>query len=264
MSQFDLYSAADSWLHRLDPRVKLLGVLLASAVGVTFRQIGVLAGLLIVTHMALLTAHTPASRLRWLWSRLLPLLLMILALQPVFAPGSGPDLLRVGPVRWTTAGLLDGVSFALRAAALAFVAAVLLLSTDSAHLVQGLVRMGLPYSWGLTIGLSIRYLPETYGLFVSITEAQQARGWMVGQGRFLRRARSYLPVLVATIIASLRKADGLGLALAARGLGYSRRRTTLDDIRLRTFDWLSLALMLSAFAGLMVLRFALAWGGSAW
>jgi len=264
MSNFELYSPTGSRLHRLDPRTKLWGVLLASAAALAYRQIGVLAGVLLLAHIALLAARIPLARLRWVWSRLLPLLLMILVLQPVFAPGTGPDLWRIGPVRWTMAGLLDGVSFALRAAALAFLAAILLLTTDSARLVQSLVKLGLPYPWGMTIGLAVRYLPETYGLFVSVTEAQQARGWTIGQGRFPQRLRSYLPVLVATIIASLRKADSLGLALAARGLGYTSRRTVLHDVQMRAADWLVLTLTTAAFAGLMLLRLGLRWGAAAW
>ncbi|NIV29143.1 MAG: energy-coupling factor transporter transmembrane protein EcfT, partial [Anaerolineae bacterium] len=79
-------------------------------------------------------------------------------------------------------GILEGVSFALRAATLAFIAATLLLTTDPNDLVQGLAKLGLPYSWGLTVGLALRYLPTTYGLYVTINEAQQARGWVVGKG----------------------------------------------------------------------------------
>ncbi|MFN2184188.1 MAG: energy-coupling factor transporter transmembrane component T family protein, partial [Anaerolineae bacterium] len=215
---FDLYLRRDSWLHRLDPRAKLWAVLLAGSAGLIYKQIAVLACLLILAHLLLLSARIPANRIRWLWGRLAPLLVMILILQPLFAPGPGPDLLSLGPLRLTVAGILDGVSFALRAASLAFLAAVLLLTTDPTDLVQGLTKLGLPYSWGLTVGLAIRYLPTTYGLYLTINEAQQARGWIVGKGNLVQRARSYLPILVATIIAALRLSDGLALALAARGL----------------------------------------------
>jgi energy-coupling factor transport system permease protein len=189
---------------------------------------------------------------------------MILILQPFFPPGPGVELLRVGPLRITLPGVLEGFSFALRAAALAFIAAVLLLTTDPAQLVQGLVKLGLPYPWGLTIGLAIRYLPITYGLFVTASEAQQARGWIVGTGNVVRRARSYLPILVATIIAALRLSDGLGLALAARGLGYPARRTALYDIRFTWNDALVVALTTVLLAGLMVVRFGLGIGGRTW
>jgi energy-coupling factor transport system permease protein len=265
MSQrFDVYLAGDSWLHRLDPRAKLWAVLLAGTAGLLFKQIAVLAGLLLLAHLALLSARTPGDRVRWLWVRLAPLLVLILILQPLFAPGPGPDLLRLGPLRLTASGLLEGVSFALRAAVLTFVAAILLLTTDTTQLVQGLVKLGLPYPWGLTVGLAIRYLPTTYGLFVTVSEAQQARGWIVGQGSLVQRARSYLPILVATIIAALRLSDHLGLALAARGLGYPARRTALHDIHFGPGDWLALALVTAAFGGLLLVRFGLGFGAEPW
>jgi energy-coupling factor transport system permease protein len=265
MSQsFDFYLPRDSWLHRLDPRAKLWAILLAGLAGFLFRQIGVLAGLLILTHLILLSARIPASRLGWLWSRLAPLLLMILILQPLFVPGPGPDLFRLGPARLTIAGLLIGMSYALRAATLAFVTAVLLLTTEPTRLVQGLAKLGLPYPWGLTVGLAIHYLPATYGLFVTISEAQQARGWIVGQGNIMRRARSYLPILVATIIGALRLSDNLGLALAARGLGYPARRTALHDVHFSWRDGLAVILVTAVFAGLAVLRYGVGFGAKPW
>ncbi|MFN2240943.1 MAG: energy-coupling factor transporter transmembrane component T family protein [Anaerolineae bacterium] len=261
---FDLYLRRDSWLHRLDPRAKLWAVLLAGSAGLIYKQIAVLACLLILAHLLLLSARIPANRIRWLWGRLAPLLVMILILQPLFAPGPGPDLLSLGPLRLTVAGILDGVSFALRAASLAFLAAVLLLTTDPTDLVQGLTKLGLPYSWGLTVGLAIRYLPTTYGLYLTINEAQQARGWIVGKGNLVQRARSYLPILVATIIAALRLSDGLALALAARGLDYSARRTVLHDVHMQPADWLAIALSTLLFAGLVALRYGLGVGAAPW
>ena len=248
----DLYLPGRSWLHRLDPRAKLWMVGLAVLVGVLFHDITVLAGLLLSSHLALLTAGIPPAHLGRLWRRLAPLLTMILILQPLFSSGSGPALFRLGPVAVTAEGIWIGASFALRMAALAFTAAALLWTTESGTWVQGLVKLGLPYPWGLTVGLAIRYLPTTYGLFVSIQEAQQARGWIVGQGGLIRRARSYVPILVATIIAALRLSDQLGLALAARGLGYPARRTVRRDLCFSGADWLAVALATLAFGGLLL------------
>jgi energy-coupling factor transport system permease protein len=116
----------------------------------------------------------------------------------------------------------------------------------------------------LTAGLAIRYLPTTFGLFAAVGEAQQARGWVVGEGNLLQRARAYIPILVATIIAALRLGDNLGLALAARGLGYPARRTTLHDIHFRWVDWLATGVVTVAFAGLLVLRFGAGLGAEPW
>jgi energy-coupling factor transport system permease protein len=262
--RFSFYAPGDSWLHRLDPRTKLWAVLLAGILGLVFKHLAVLGALLVFAHLILLSARVSWDRMRWLWVRLGPLLIMIMILQPLFAPGPGPDLLRLGPVRITVVGLLDGLSFALRAASLTFLAALLLLTTDPNALVQGLVKLGLPYTWGLTVGLAIRYLPTTYGLFVTVQEAQQARGWVAGHGGFLQRIRSYLPILVATIIGALRLSDNLGLALAARGLGYPAQRTTLYDLRFGALDRLAVGLVTLLFVGLLVGRYLWGFGGRPW
>lgn len=84
------------------------------------------------------------------------------------------------------------------------------------------------------------------------------------QGNLIQRARSYLPILVATIIAALRLSDNLGLALAARGLNYPARRTVLHDIRFRPIDWLAAALATLVFGGLVALRYGLGFGAEPW
>jgi len=256
--QFDLYTPRQSWLHQLDPRVKLLLTLVGLVVCLLFLQPVTLAGVLVVFHLLLLTAGIPWERMRWLWGRMLPLTVMILLLQPFFASGAeGQVLWQVGPLRWTGGGGLMGVVFALRVNGMAFVSAGLLFTTEPTLLVRGLVKLGLPYEWGLTVSLAIRYLPTTYGLYQSVYEAQQARGWDPGRGNFVRRARNYLPMLVAVMIAALRMADNLGMALAARGFGalHQAQRTTLRDIRFRPVDWAVTAGLLLVFVASLVLRF---------
>mgnify|MGYP001060585529 CR=1 FL=1 len=80
----------------------------------------------------------------------------------------------------------------------------------------------------------------------------------------MRRIRSYLPILVATIIAALRLSDNLGLALAARGLGFPVRRTVLHDIRFTLGDWFAVLLATALFAGLLVVRYGFGVGAQPW
>ncbi|OQA23002.1 MAG: Energy-coupling factor transporter transmembrane protein EcfT [Chloroflexi bacterium ADurb.Bin360] len=70
----------------------------------------------------------------------------------------------------------------------------------------------------------------------------------------LRRAREYQPVLIAIIIGALQLSDQLTLALAARGLGYTQKRTSWRELRFRHLDWWVLALS--------TLVFAAGWGAS--
>jgi len=256
--QFDLYVPRQSWLHQLDPRTKLLLTLVGLILPLVFQELLVLAGILAAFHLLLLTAGIRWEQMRWLWARMLPLTVMILLLQPFFASAAGePVIWQAGPLRWTVGGVLSAGAFALRANGMAFAAAGLLYTTEPTLMVRGLVKWGLPFEWGVTVSLAIRYLPTTYGLYQSIHEAQQVRGWDPGRGNPLRRIRNYLPTLVAVMIAALRMADNLGMALAARGFGAPRGvpRTTLRDIRLRSADWLAMAGLALVLAAALMWRY---------
>jgi len=252
---FDLYVDRPSWLHRLDPRPKLAFVVLSSIVLLSFSHPVVSAVFLLGIHGILWSGQVPASRLRWAWQRMWPVTFLILVLWPIFYPQGDEVLLQVWRIRVTTQGLWQGLGTALRVDALAFAFLVLLFSTDQARLVRGLVKLGLPYEWGLTLAIALRYLPTLYGIYTAVSEAQQARGWVIGEGGFIRRIKSYLPILVAVIVAALRLADNLSLALAARGFQSGAKRTHLRELELSPEDKVCLSLFAVLFIVFLVVRF---------
>jgi len=253
---FDLYVEADSWLHRLDPRTKLAFVVVSAVVLFTLDGPLPMALVLVALHLILLSARVPPARLRWVWGRLWPLNVFIVVLWPLFSPAGAPVLAELGPVRVTLPGLAQGLAVALRLDALAFTGLVLLLTTGQAELVRSLVLLGLPFAWGLTLALGLRYAPTVYELYETVLRAQQARGWTPEAHGLVGRWRAYGPVLVATIIGTLRMADQLAVTMAARGLGAGRERTSLKDVHLGNADWLALAAMAALLAGVVLLRLA--------
>ena len=257
-TRFDLYVARDSWLNQLDPRTKLAFVGVSFALLLLSSHLALLAGYLVALHLLLWVACIPSDRIRWLWRQMWPLTLLILLLWPLFYPTGQPVLWAFWRVRITLPSLLQGLSSALRVDGLAFAVFVLLVSTDQARLVEGLVRLGMPFEWGLTLAIALRYVPLLYGVYGTITDAQRARGWAAEQGSFVTRLRAYLPTLVALVIGALRLSDTLTLALAARGFRPGRPRTTRHPLHLHWADWWclgGLGLILAATVGLR-----LGWG----
>lgn len=251
-----VYEPGGGWLYRLDPRPKLWFALLAVVLAVVVGRLEVLAGLLAATQIVLLAGGVPLRRLLGVWVRLAPLVLVILILQPLLSPGDGSVLLQIGPVRVTESGLLTGLRYGLRISAAAFAVLVPILTTPTSTLVRGFQKVGLPYTWAMTIGLALRYLSTVGELYTTISEAQQARGLDLSSGGLAKRARGAVPTLVALIVATLRLSDSLALGLAARGFGLAARRgtarTTLHEISLRRADWLALAITTAVFAGVVV------------
>lgn len=252
---FDPYVPGDSWLHRLDPRVKLWGVAVGCVLAFWLRDLWPMLALLGGIHLLFAAAGLPWHKLRELWRQMALLALLILILQPLFRP-EGAALVTWGAVRVTAGGLYYGAVIALRMLSLAFILALLLLTTAQPALVRALVRLGLPYAWGMGISLTLRFVPAIYALFVTVREAQAARGWQP-EGHPLRRARAYLPVLIAVIIGTLRLSDQITLALAARGFGDARPRTVWRDLRMRAGDWAALTLLTLSLTVILLSH----WGG---
>lgn len=254
---FDLYVPGTSWLHRLDPRVKLWAAILGFALAFLVPDLVSQAIFLVAIHVALLTAGIPRRALGRFWQQMAILIVLILVLQPFLQP-SGKILLAVGPLQLTVGGLHDAGRLALRALGIAFVTAGLLLTTEQPSLIQALLRFGLPYTWGLTVSLALRFLPALQGLFRSVRDAQSARGWTL-KGNPVQRLRAYIPVLVAVLIGTLRMSDQLTLALAARGLETMKARTTWRPLRMCPLDWVVLVAMSLGFGALVWVR-ATVWG----
>lgn len=245
----DLYVPRRSALHLLDPRTKLVLGASGLASGLALPGAATLLAHLLLVQLLLAAARVPGERLGWVWRQLLPLNLVILILWPIFQPGQGPSLFRLGPISPSLGGVLGGLEAVLRVDGLAFWTLLPVFTTSQGDLVRGLIGLGVPYPAGLTLGLALRYLPAVYGLYERVQQAQQARGWRPGRGwrGLVRRG----PLLVATVVAAVRLAEQLSLALTVRGA--SSGRLYRPRRRMGRRDWLAVGL------GLLWLAAALAW-----
>lgn len=257
---FDFYVNADGWLQRLDPRTKLALVLCGAVLFVVIINVAMLAGLLLAVHLMLLTSRVPWRQVAWVWRQLLRVIIIIVGLWPVFAQVPGPELFTLGPFTVTWTSVLAGLATAIRVVGMSLLFFVLLFTTRQRELVRGMVRLGLPFEWGLTLAIALRYIPTFTRTVRQVQDAQAARGWQVGRGDLAGRLRGMIPVLIALIISVLRTSDTLGMALAARGVGSGQPRTTWRDIGFGRGDWLVLAVTLLVFTGLLVARFGLGVG----
>lgn len=259
---FDMYTASDGWLQRLDPRTKLAMVLCGALLFVVVNNVLGLALLVLIIHVLLLTSHVPGRYIWWVWRQLLRVVIIIVGLWPFFSQAPGPVLFTLGPLTVTWTSLLIGIATALRVVGMSLLFFVVLFTTRQNELVRGLVRLGLPFEWGLTLAIAMRYVPTFTHAVGQIQEAQAARGWRVDRGDVTGRLRGMIPVLVALIISVLRTSDSLGMALAARGVGSGRPRTVWKDIEFSALDWITLGLVAVITATLLYARFALGMGAS--
>jgi energy-coupling factor transport system permease protein len=257
---YELYQPGPSWLHRIDPRVKLGFVLCASVCLLVTVNLWLVLAALVLVHALLLSAGVSPGRIVSVWRVVLPTVVLIAILWALLNPTGGVTWLEWGAVRIGPFNAAHGLAIGLRIAALALAVFVWLYTTDAGSLVLGLVALGLPYTWGLTTEMALRYLPTMAAVFRSISEAQQARALDLHAGGPIRRARAYIPITVAMLISALRTAQSVSYGLESRALGATPQRTYLYRLRLRAIDVAYALMILLATAAYLYARLALGLG----
>lgn len=255
---FDFHAPGSSWLHRMDPRVKMLLVLAGSFVTLIWVNPILLVAGILLSHLALLSAGYPFDRLRTIWRAIAPLMIIVIAIWPLFDQ-SGEVLVTLGPLKITDLALLRGAVTALRLAGVSFVVILWIGTTDPRTLVRGFVRLGLPFQWGMALTIGLRFIPTFAGIFATVSDAQQSRG-LILEGNVFRRARQMIPILVASLVSALRSTEQLAMTLESRAFGARRQRTVLHDIRMAASDWTILVTILVITAALTYATFALGFG----
>ncbi len=243
MVEFDLYVPGRSWLHRMDPRVKLLLTLDVIVALFLWFTPPVVAGVLVGLHLLLWASGVPWRRLAWVWWMMAPLFVMVPLAWFLFQP-VGDVVWSWGIVRVSWGGLWHGIWVVLRLTALALAAFTWLFTTDPALILRTFLGLHIPEMLALTLALALRYLPAIAGLYLQVRDAQYARALDPDVGPWWQRLRKRLPILIAVVIGTLRLAQNLGWALETRALGATlppgSKRTIWRPLRLSREDWFSL------------------------
>lgn len=247
------YLPLDSFLHRLDPRARIL-IFSFTILLITFepRFTGLLACLILVLA-GLVLGHIP---LRYAIRGLLPPLpfLIILAILQIFIARNlspSPILFQYGVIVVTVSGIWAGAALITRFTGLILVLSLATLCLSTSHLVHGLEallrpfnRIGVPTrDLIMVIQVTVRFIPLLAQTAETIAKAQAARGaeWGTKQGSLLNRIRQFIPLLVPIFIASLRKAENMALAMDARAYGSNSKPTSMVELNFCLVDGLAIA-----------------------
>ncbi len=228
-----LYLPTDSYLHRLDARVKLLTFLLGVGGATVVSSLKCQGAFLLLVVILFVVARMP---LRFVWGGLKPALPFLLAfgvLDIVFAPTPPRGMICNVLLVWNgwtlTSCILRTVALLfLRFAGLMLWTSLLTATTTTVELGRGLGwflsplnRIGLPgYEVALIFALTFRFVPSFALEAERLVKAQMARGMDFGEGsrwRFWRRTRAMMPLLIPFFLMALRRAEEAAVAMEARG-----------------------------------------------
>jgi energy-coupling factor transport system permease protein len=244
------YAYRDSFVFRLDPRVKVAWLVVMLLVSITTARPALLAAYLLLILAAAGLAGVPFAHL-WPTARaMLTVAAVIVFIQLFLHPGPHP-LLQVGGIRLYREGLPVGLEVALRIYCIVLASLLTFIWMDPTALTLLLLKMGLNYRYAMLVSLSLRTFPLLERELGKIYDSQQARG-MELRGT-LRKLIRLIPVMMPFVLRALRRANEIAVAMELRGFGYRPERTWQRAIVLGSTDRIALvglAVAALVYAGL--------------
>ena len=236
------YLQGDSWIHKLDPRTKLIGTFVFVLV-IFLANNWVTYDLLIgYTLIALLLSKIP---LGFFWKGIKPLIWVILftvALQILFTSG-GDVYFQWGFIQVTSEGIINAVFIFLRFVLIISFSTLLTLTTAPLQLTDAIEAVMKPlavvkfpvHEVALMLSIALRFVPTLMDEAQKIMNAQRARGVDFGEGNLFEQMKAIIPILIPLFVSSLNRAEDLATAMEARGYqggdGRSKYRVLNYEMR---------------------------------
>jgi energy-coupling factor transport system permease protein len=240
---FQMYVEGDSLVHRLDPRVKLIWILIVMLISVISTEPVIVAMALVTVIVLGWLADIPAKRLLGAGLVLLPIMAMAVVGFPLLYH-EGETILRVNSWLYVTdEGLILGIVTLLRVIALPMAAIILLMTTKLSMITRAVERLKVPYHLAFAFTIGMMYLPTLYGVALSVRDAQRARALDTDVGNLVRRARNLTSILPPVIASTINFMTVLPLSIESRGFGAYPKRTSLVEMQMRRPDYILLSVL---------------------
>lgn len=236
---FGRYIPGNSWIHRLDPRAKLISTILFIFVIFLANNWQTYLLLFIFVLTAVLLSEIQFSFFINGIKPMIWLILFTVVLQVLFT-GGGEVYFQWGILMLTSQGLLNGIFIFCRFVLIIFMSTLLTLTTmplsltDALeYLMRPLVALKVPvYEIALMLSIALRFVPTLMDETEKIMNAQRARGVDFGEGNVFQQMKSIVPLLIPLFVSSFNRAEDLATAMEARGYSGGEGRT-----KFRKLDW---------------------------
>ena len=260
---FGQYYPADSFVHKMDPRVKIvLSVAYIVAVFLVreFHFLGFAAAFAFIL-LTTLVARVPFMKVLRSIKAIIFFVIFSSVLQILFNK-EGTVLAKWWIIEITSVGLLRAGFITLRIVLVVMGTALLTLTTTPVEIADGIESLLTPLKWikfpvhefALIMSIALRFIPTLMDETDRIISAQKARGADFESGNIFKRIKALVPILIPLLISSFRRADELGDAMDARCYSGAKGRTKYKKMRLTYRDLIGFVLTGGLIAGVVLLN----------
>lgn len=248
------YYPGNSKVHRLDPRVKLLGTLVFIVSLFAFGSIPAYILATIAIAVVVGTSHVPLKVILKGLKPIFILMLITIVFNLFLTPGRA--VFQVWKLKITDQGISFAIHMAVRLTYLIIGSSILTFTTTPNALTDGL-ETGLRWmkifrvpvhEIAMMMSIALRFIPILMDETDKIMRAQEARGADFHSGGVFQRVKAMVPLLVPLFVSAFRRANDLALAMESRGYHGGEGRTKMKPLVYRRLDYaayLAMALYLA-------------------
>ncbi len=256
------YYPADSVLHRLDPRVKIIGTLLYIISLFVFRTWGFVIGTVFLAAVILLS-HIPFSYMVKGLKTIFILMLFTMALNIFLTQGE--VIWSFGFLHITKEGLIMAGRTGIRLVYLVLGASLMTLTTTPTKLTDAIEKLLKPFrvikvpahEIAMMMSIALRFIPILMEETDKIMKAQMARGADFEGGNLAKRIKALVPLLVPLFVSAFRRANDLALAMEARCYAGGEGRTQMKPLHYERRDAYAYIILWAYFGAAVLLRILL-------
>lgn len=230
------YYPGNSFLHRMDPRAKILCTMIFIIAIFLANNPVSYAVVTIFTFLATARSGVP---LKLIWKAVKPLwiiLVFTMAIHVFTTPGT--DLFTWKFIHISEEGIVQGLVMTLRLVFLIAFSSLLTYTTSPIVLTDGIEallmpfrRFGVPaHELAMMMTIALRFIPTLLEETDRIMKAQSSRGADFVNGNLWQRAKNMVPLLVPLFISAFRRADDLATAMEARCYRGGEGRTKMHQL----------------------------------
>ena len=255
------YFPGNSFIHKMDPRMKLilnLVFIVMIFVSHNFYSLG-----LIILSLAIMVKASDIP-LKTILRGIKPVLIIIIitAVLNLFYIKDGKHLFDWNFIHITTAGVYTASFMVIRILALIVASSLLTYTTSPTLITDALERMLSPIKFmrsgvhtiAMMMTIALRYIPTLIDEFEKITSAQKARGADLETGNIMERTRALIPIFIPLFVTSFRRAYELAFAMECRCYHGYKGRTRMKQMKVTGRDYIGLAFITAVTAGIIVLN----------
>ena len=261
------YVPRDTFIHRLDPRIKIISLILLmvsvfisySTWELTFIMAGILAMFIFLLALISNTSFGALFKsLRAMWFLIIFLLLINILIKPNNAVHVA---FSIGSLDIYWESVFQSLKIIIRLFLMVSLTMILTTSTKPLELTYALEWFMKPlkvikfptHEVAMTISIALRFIPTLLNEVERIMKAQTSRGVDFKHGKISSRFKAIISLIIPLFIASFQRAEELADSMEARGYNPKAKRTSYHKLHFSLNDLFSFILCAAFMAATIVL-----------